>query len=388
MLASADDLKDKRNKVQQSVKAAEEHLEGSSRAMYTATARLRSARVQLLLAQRKLAKTQGELTTARILDAQMQAKLVAAVAELGKAKHRLKVGQVAVVEQRKSIGRLAVASFEFGDPGLLRMSVLLNGASPEEISTQLGTIDSLMQSQSSMLADLRAKETLLEVERTRVAKAKEDVAQKRQEAAVNLARKKALEKEAVTNRAQVAALVHDRASAAYGARVARLADRRKLVALRQEESRIQRLIIARAQRAKGGYQGSNNGFLYRPVNGPITSPFGYRRHPIYGYWGLHDGVDFRAPCGTPLHAGAGGTVISEYYSDVWGNRLLLDVGRVNGKSMILIYNHISSYRVRTGAKVSRGEVVAYSGTTGWSTACHLHFTVMLDGTAVNPTKFF
>ena len=75
------------------------------------------------------------------------------------------------------------------------------------------------------------------------------------------------------------------------------------------------------------------------------------------------------------------------YSDVWGNRLYLDVGRVNGKQMTLIYNHISSYKARTGDRVGRGEVVAYSGTTGWSTGCHLHFTVLIDGKAVNPQNY-
>jgi len=387
VLAHADDLNDKQDKVQKGVKAAEAHLEDSSRALYTATARLRTARVQLLLAQRELAKTRGELTTARILDAQMQAKLAAAVTALGKAKHQLKVGQAAVVEQRKTLGQVAVAYFTYGEPELLRMSVLLDGRSPEEIATQLNAIDSIAQKADAMLADLKAKEALLEVQRAKVARAKEEVAAKRQEAAVNLARKQALEEQAATNRAQVAASVNARGDAARAAQSARLADRRKLVALRQEEARIQRLIRERAEKAKGGYTGSNNGFLFRPVDGPITSPYGYRRHPIYGYYGLHDGVDFRAPCGTPLRAGSGGTVIAEYYSDVWGNRLILDVGRVNGKSMTLIYNHISSYRSQTGQRVSRGEVVAYSGTTGWSTGCHLHFTVMLDGTAVDPEKF-
>ncbi len=386
--ANADELRDKKNKVQQSVKSAAGELEGSSRAMYAATASLRAAKAQLFAAQRQLAKTQGELTTARILDAQMQAKLVAAVAALGKAKHQLKVGQAAVVEQRTNLGRIAVAYFNNGEPELLRMSVLLGGRSPEEIGTQLNAIDSIAQEADVMLADLKAREALLEVQKKKVAAAKVVVAEQRQEAAVNLARKTALEQEAVTNRAQVAALVSTRASAAALARAARAEDKRKLRSLRAEEARIQQLIIARAQQQTGGFTGSANGFLVRPVDGPVTSPYGYRRHPIYGYYGLHDGVDFRAPCGTPLRAGTKGTVISEYYSDVWGNRLILDVGRVNGRSLTLIYNHISSYRVPTGARVDRGEVVAYSGTTGWSTACHLHFSVLVDGSPVDPMKFF
>jgi murein DD-endopeptidase MepM/ murein hydrolase activator NlpD len=123
------------------------------------------------------------------------------------------------------------------------------------------------------------------------------------------------------------------------------------------------------------------------VPGAVTSSFGYRRHPIYGYWGLHDGTDFSAPCGTANIAVRSGTVISRYWSDVYGNRLYLDLGQVNGKNMTVIYNHLSSYRVGNGQRVARGDVIGYSGTTGWSTACHLHFTVMLNGTPVNPMNY-
>nr|WP_228500439.1 M23 family metallopeptidase [Nocardioides agariphilus] len=125
-----------------------------------------------------------------------------------------------------------------------------------------------------------------------------------------------------------------------------------------------------------------------PVNGPVTSPFGYRIHPIYHYWGLHDGVDFGAGCGANLYASHGGKVLSEYYSSVWGNRLYLNVGMINGKFITLIYNHLSRYRVGVGTTVSRGEVVGYVGTTGWSTGCHLHFTVMENGKPVDPQKYF
>jgi murein DD-endopeptidase MepM/ murein hydrolase activator NlpD len=110
-------------------------------------------------------------------------------------------------------------------------------------------------------------------------------------------------------------------------------------------------------------------------------------HPIYHYWGLHDGTDFHAPCGTHLRAAGAGHVISEVWSDVYGHRLYLDLGRVNGKNMTVVYNHASSYRVGTGARVSRGETLGYAGTTGWSTGCHLHFTVLLDGNPVDPMHY-
>ncbi len=147
------------------------------------------------------------------------------------------------------------------------------------------------------------------------------------------------------------------------------------------------LILERARRQSGGFTGSTGGFLQRPVPGYVTSSYGYRRHPIFGYWGLHDGTDFSAPCGTPNRAVASGTVIARFWSDVYGNRLYLDIGRVNGKNMTVVYNHLSSYRVSSGARVQRGEVIGYSGSTGWSTACHLHFTVMLDGVPVDPMNY-
>ena len=119
----------------------------------------------------------------------------------------------------------------------------------------------------------------------------------------------------------------------------------------------------------------------------MTSPYGYRRHPIYGYWGLHDGTDFRAPCGTPERAAGSGTVISKVWSDVYGNRLYLDLGQVNGKNMTVVYNHMTSYAANTGERVRRGETVGYAGSTGWSTGCHLHFTVLLDGSPVDPMNY-
>jgi murein DD-endopeptidase MepM/ murein hydrolase activator NlpD len=79
-----------------------------------------------------------------------------------------------------------------------------------------------------------------------------------------------------------------------------------------------------------------------------------------------------------------GKVISEYYSSVWGNRLYLSLGNVNGHNYTVIYNHISKYRAHVGQVVARGETVAYAGTTGWSTACHLHFTVLKDGNPIDP----
>jgi len=125
-----------------------------------------------------------------------------------------------------------------------------------------------------------------------------------------------------------------------------------------------------------------------PVSGRVTSPFGYRHHPIYGYWGLHDGVDFSAGCGAPMYAAASGRVLASYYQSAYGNRLIIDHGFARGAGVATIYNHATTYVVGRGEQVKRGQVIGYVGSTGWSTGCHLHFTVMANGEPVNPMNWF
>ncbi|MFZ2503465.1 MAG: M23 family metallopeptidase, partial [Nocardioides sp.] len=136
--------------------------------------------------------------------------------------------------------------------------------------------------------------------------------------------------------------------------------------------------------AAQGTPGPHDGFLAMPVSGRITSPYGYRIHPIYGYWGLHNGIDFGAGCGSPLYAPADGKVVARYYSGVYGNRLLIDHGVVAGAGLSTIFNHATSYVVGAGSRVTRGQLIGYVGGTGWSTGCHLHFIVMEDGAPVDP----
>ena len=204
------------------------------------------------------------------------------------------------------------------------------------------------------------------------------------EAAEHLVTMQALTASAQAAQARVRETVQERRGARQQALSARKHDRLQLAKLHREEKHIKQLIAAQAAKSHGGFTGATGGFLNRPVPGYVTSPYGYRVHPIYGYYSLHDGTDFHAPCGTPLHAAGTGKVISAYYSSVWGNRLFVGLGNVNGKYVTVIYNHLSGYNASVGQTVQRGQVVGYAGTTGWSTACHLHFTVMVNGQTVDP----
>lgn len=135
--------------------------------------------------------------------------------------------------------------------------------------------------------------------------------------------------------------------------------------------------------AAGGFEPSGSGVLLNPVGGPIGSPFGRRFHPIFKEWRMHEGVDLRASCGTPIRAAADGVVLSVSYDSSGGHRLQLR----HAGGLVTSYLHAQGYRVRAGQQVSRGEVVGSVGSTGWSTGCHLHFGVRVDGRLVDPARY-
>jgi murein DD-endopeptidase MepM/ murein hydrolase activator NlpD len=133
--------------------------------------------------------------------------------------------------------------------------------------------------------------------------------------------------------------------------------------------------------------GGGHGFLH-PVPGPVTSAFGMRFHPVLRRWKLHDGTDFGAGCGTPIRAPYAGVVTGRYFNDGYGQRLILDHGTVDGVRVETALNHATHFVVRAGQTVTRGQLVGYVGSTGYSTGCHLHLMVWLDGRLVDPMTWF
>lgn len=140
----------------------------------------------------------------------------------------------------------------------------------------------------------------------------------------------------------------------------------------------------RSDPAPGG--GGHHGFLH-PVPGGITSPFGLRVHPVLHIRKLHDGTDFGAGCGTPIRATYDGRVSAAYANAGYGNRLLIDHGPVDGRAVVTAYNHAQRYVVHVGDHVRRGRTIGYVGSTGYSTGCHLHLMVWLDGRLVDPMSW-
>lgn len=120
-----------------------------------------------------------------------------------------------------------------------------------------------------------------------------------------------------------------------------------------------------------------------PVDGPVGSGFGFRHDPFTGRAALHTGLDFPADVGTPIHAAAGGVVLSAEPDAAYGLAVQLD----HGNGLVTRYAHASRVLVKVGDLVKRGQPIALVGSTGRSTGPHLHFEVLLDGSPQNPARF-
>jgi len=117
----------------------------------------------------------------------------------------------------------------------------------------------------------------------------------------------------------------------------------------------------------------------------IASGFGYRIHPIYKTTKMHEGIDFTAPVGTEIYATGNGTVkLVEYDSRGYGNHVIIS----HGFGYETLYGHMSKINIRPGQKVKRGDVIGVVGSTGTSTAPHLHYEVIKQGSKINPINFF
>lgn len=129
-----------------------------------------------------------------------------------------------------------------------------------------------------------------------------------------------------------------------------------------------------------------SGFI-KPIGGRITSPFGWRRHPIFNSRSFHSGVDIGGPYNGNVRASNAGRVIYSGWYGGYGKVVILDHGQVNGIPTTTLYAHLSSARVTPGEYVSKGQVVGYEGTTGYSTGPHVHFEVRINGRPNNPLNY-
>ena len=408
-LAAADDddpgggLQGRKSQVEGRIKGVHRDLDESSAQLRRAATALATAQARLGAARARLAETRGRLAAAQAFDDRMADRLAAARTRLERARAELEAARQRIADEQETLGQIVAANYQQGGPALMGLSMVLTTQDPAALTGQLNAVQNIMDKEAAFLDRLEASRALLFAQEVEVRKARAEVAERRAAAAENLARTAALEARAEAAAAAVGRLVEARSEARAAAREARRADLAQLRELESERDRIAAVLRRRAAEARAraaaaaraagrtpsdaGGPVRSSGFLDYPVPGRVTSPFGWRTHPIYGYRSLHDGIDFGASCGTPIRAVADGTVLEEYFQTAWGNRIIIDHGYHRGVGLATISNHLSSYAVGAGQRVTRGQVVGYVGTTGWSTGCHLHFTVLQNGVAVDPESW-
>ena len=163
--------------------------------------------------------------------------------------------------------------------------------------------------------------------------------------------------------------------------VARLIHEKQLEQRRQAELEAKRQRQTVAQRVTssgivefgedGGYVKQGSGGMIWPINGSITSEFGWREHPIFGSARFHSGIDIGGDYGIPVWIGG------------YGNTGMIE----HGGGIVTLYGHNESLAVSVGQHVNQGDVIAYCGSTGNSTGPHCHFEVRLNGEPVSPWNY-
>lgn len=123
--------------------------------------------------------------------------------------------------------------------------------------------------------------------------------------------------------------------------------------------------------------------MISPVDGEITSEFGWRTHPIFGDRIFHSGIDIAAEYGTPIVAAKDGVVTNAGWISGYGNTVIID----HGSGISSLYGHNQSLAVSVGDEVKQGETISFCGSTGNSTGPHCHFEVRQDGEPVSPWDF-
>lgn len=131
------------------------------------------------------------------------------------------------------------------------------------------------------------------------------------------------------------------------------------------------------------YKGNGKFILPLASYTRISSPYGYRTHPITGTRKLHSGIDYAAPGGTPIYAAEDGVVLTSGWINGYGYTVTIN----HGGGYVTLYAHCSTLVAKAGQKVTKGQTIAKVGSTGNSTGNHLHFEVKVNGSTQNPANF-
>jgi murein DD-endopeptidase MepM/ murein hydrolase activator NlpD len=355
----ADDLEDQLQDIQGQIDESRNEQASWQEVIEEVSIKLKAIQADLDAANARLTAIQKE-------QADTNRKIQETVAAIQEAQNRL--------QQRQQILNKRVRSIYIHGQ-LSYLEVILGSKSFSDFANRLELLRRVIHSDYDLILDIQNQKAQIEAKKAQLEadKAHLDVlaaeAQKEQDA---IAAKKA-EQQRVLERA--------RANKSAAEQLEKdLIDRSK-----QVQSLIQERLRQRETASSGSDESytQGSGVMSWPCNGVITSPYGYRVHPIFGTTIYHSGMDIGVDYGTPIHAADSGTVIYSGWISGYGNAVVID----HGGGVQTLYGHNQSLNVSEGESVAKGSVIAYAGSTGNSTGPHCHFEVRVNGEPADPMAY-
>lgn len=405
--AKTPDPGDRRDRVESQISVARTELADLSAESAAAVRRLARSTAALGTARSRLAAATSRLEDATARTAQLKAQLRVAKAKeaAGVAALARNAAQTDAAEQRRN--EMARVAYESGGSG--ELVALVDMASARDLAEQVYTVQEAGAHQEGVIDELEEARRVRLVEQAALVKARRDIAQLTVQArAAQTQAAQARAEQAATTR-ELSGLVANQAASKRAIDGRRVVEERRLTQLEAESVRLTRVLQARAaasrakpsqpKRYSGAATASNTSTrsksarnsapirrsgarLSAPVGAPITSGFGMRFHPVLNYSRLHAGIDYGAACGTPVHAADSGDVVRAGWAGGYGKQVVV----AHRGPLATSYSHLSRIVVSSG-HVNRGQLIGYSGTTGLSTGCHLHFETRVNGSPVDPRGY-
>lgn len=373
MPAYADDLDDQVQDLQGQIDSSRLEQENWQQVIEDVSAKLKQIQADLDVANARLQSIQTK-------QAEINAQIAQTQNEIVKMEAYLKTRQ-------DVLNRRVRAIYMHGQ--LNYLEVILGANSFSDFANRVELLKRVIRSDYNLILEIQKQKAAIEAKKAQLEEDKRQLdalAAEAEKTRQEIAKKKAEQQKvldaAKSNKAAAAQMEQDLN--------AQLASVRNLIQQRLAAAEAARQ-AAQQQAAsddEGGGGSDDNyvqgtGAMGWPCSGPITSPFGYRTHPIFGTTIFHAGIDIGVDYGTPIHAADSGVVVYSGWISGYGNAVIID----HGGGISTLYGHNQSLAVSEGQSVSKGSVIAYAGSTGNSTGPHCHFEVDVNGSPVNPMGY-
>ena len=359
MPAYADDLDDQVQDLQGQIDSSRLEQENWQQVIEDVSAKLKQIQADLDAANARLQSIQTK-------QAEINAQIAQTQNEIVKMEAYLKTRQ-------DVLNRRVRAIYMHGQ--LNYLEVILGANSFSDFANRVELLKRVIRSDYNLILEIQKQKAAIEAKKAQLEEDKRQLdalAAEAEKTRQEIAKKKAEQQKvldaAKSNKAAAAQMEQDLN--------AQLASVRNLIQQRLAAAEAARQ-AAQQQAAsddEGGGGSDDNyvqgtGAMGWPCSGPITSPFGYRTHPIFGTTIFHAGIDIGVDYGTPIHAADSGVVVYSGWISGYGNAVIID----HGGGISTLYGHNQSLAVSEGQSVSKGSVIAYAGSTGNSTGPHCHF---------------